>query len=215
MVTKGWLRASEGAILFSASISNMVFSRPTYSLRSAFSANESLPFMFSTRFTWGGRTKSTSSYSIKIHWCSLVTLQCHMIVFKNHLLVCNFVLCLNVSHRLKFCTHICHVIQTAKDVLPGLFGFHPSLSLMLLCRLQKQKMWGVFNCEHAFSRILPSVLRTGSVDGLWLGSATGGSVFGSWVIYFLQTQKNAKIKSPVQQKNELFRKCVQVFPQIK
>lgn len=52
IVTKGWLRASTGAILSSASISNIFFSRPTNSLRSAFSASKSLPSIFITKFTW-------------------------------------------------------------------------------------------------------------------------------------------------------------------
>lgn len=51
MVTKGWLRASAGAILSSASINNIFFSRPTNSLRSAFSASKSLPSRFITKFT--------------------------------------------------------------------------------------------------------------------------------------------------------------------
>lgn len=52
IVTKGWPRASTGAILSSASISNIFFSRPTNSLRSAFSASKSLPSIFITKFTW-------------------------------------------------------------------------------------------------------------------------------------------------------------------
>lgn len=52
IVTKGWLRASAGAILSSASINNIFFSRPTNSLRSAFSASKSLPSRFITKFTW-------------------------------------------------------------------------------------------------------------------------------------------------------------------
>lgn len=52
IVTKGWPRASTGAILSSASISNIFFSRPTNSLRSAFSAGKSVPSIFITKFTW-------------------------------------------------------------------------------------------------------------------------------------------------------------------
>lgn len=52
IVTKGWPRASTGAILSSASISNIFFSRPTNSRRSAFSASKSLPSIFITKFTW-------------------------------------------------------------------------------------------------------------------------------------------------------------------
>lgn len=51
IVTKGWVSASEGAILWSASIISIIFSRSTNSLLSAFSANWSQPSMLSTRFT--------------------------------------------------------------------------------------------------------------------------------------------------------------------
>lgn len=36
-------------------------------------------------------------------------------------------------------THVCYVIETAEDVLSGLFGFKSRLFLMLLCRLDEQK----------------------------------------------------------------------------
>lgn len=52
IVTKGWLRASAGEILSSASIISIFFSRPTNSLRSALSASKSLPSRFITKFTW-------------------------------------------------------------------------------------------------------------------------------------------------------------------
>lgn len=51
IVTKGCVRASAGAILSSASINNIFFSRPTNSRRSAFSASKSLPSRFITKFT--------------------------------------------------------------------------------------------------------------------------------------------------------------------
>lgn len=56
MVTKGWMRASAGAILSSASINNIFFSKPTNSLRSAFSANKSLPSRFIIKFTCSGNS---------------------------------------------------------------------------------------------------------------------------------------------------------------
>lgn len=36
-------------------------------------------------------------------------------------------------------THMCYVIQTAEDVLPGLFGFKSCLFLMLFCCLKEVK----------------------------------------------------------------------------
>lgn len=35
------------------------------------------------------------------------------------------------------CTHVCYVIQTAEDVLSGLFGFKSGLFLVLFCRLEE------------------------------------------------------------------------------
>lgn len=56
IVTKGWMRASAGAILSSVSINNIFFSRLTNSRRSAFSANKSLPSRFIIKFTWNTNT---------------------------------------------------------------------------------------------------------------------------------------------------------------
>lgn len=72
IVMKGWLRASLGAILSSASICNIIFSKLTNSARSTFSANKSQPSRFITRFTWETETSqdSQSNWPDVAQWIS-------------------------------------------------------------------------------------------------------------------------------------------------
>ncbi|TNN73952.1 hypothetical protein EYF80_015772 [Liparis tanakae] len=60
MARNGWLRTLAGTVRCSASMSSMLFSRDTNSLRSAFSACMSPPSGLSTTFTWRTEERETS-----------------------------------------------------------------------------------------------------------------------------------------------------------
>lgn len=117
MVRKGWLRTLEGTVLSSASISSMLLSRDTNSLRSELSACMSLLSGVNTRFTltWGQREDTFNK-----HTC-----------WPSH----------DVTTTASADTHVCYVVQTTEDVFSGFFGFQPRLFLVLVCRLGGEGGW--------------------------------------------------------------------------
>lgn len=85
IVTNGWFKVFSGVILLSASIVNIFFNKSMYSLRSAFSANMSVP------------SKSVDIFTLKIKWEQFTQTS-------NQLLLNNSV----ISHQEKiFIKHFC------------------------------------------------------------------------------------------------------------
>lgn len=109
MVRKGWFRTLEGTVLSSASIVSMLLRRDTNSRLSSFSDCMSPLSGLSTKFTWH---REARQFRI-LQWRFTG-------VFRN-----------------LGKTYVCYVIQTAEDVLSGLFGFKPRLFLVFFRCLRK------------------------------------------------------------------------------
>lgn len=101
IVTNEWFKVFSGVILLSASIVNIFFNKSMYSLRSAFSANMSVPSKSVDIFTWKIKweqltqtsnqllpNNSTISHHIEIsmrHFCLLARLISGITVLTHHL----------------------------------------------------------------------------------------------------------------------------------